>query len=170
MIRRIPWWAGGILMALLLLYTFSIFGADRPIGASTYVPYFAGILFGLDPEQYPYLKEINAAGAWEGVMLLGALTGGFFTSVFITKSFRFSVLPTAWKKYKNSSVLSRLLWSFASGFVMIIGARMAGGCTSGHFLSGMSQVAISAMIFGGVVMATLLITGRLFYKQESQDV
>ena len=80
MIRRIPWWAGGILMALLLLFTFSVFGADRPIGASTYVPYFAGILFNLDPEKYGYLREIRNAGSWEGVMLLGALAGGFFIS------------------------------------------------------------------------------------------
>jgi len=166
MIRRIPWWVGGILMALLLLFTFSIFGADRPIGASTYVPYFSGIIFGLDPEKYSYLKEINNPGAWEGVMLLGALFGGFITSVFITKSFRLSLIPTAWKKYKNNSVASRLIWSFISGFIMIIGARLAGGCTSGHFLSGMAQTAISAMIFGGVVIASLLITGKLFYNTK----
>jgi len=170
MIRRIPWWVGGLLMAMLLLFTFSVFGADRPIGASTYVPYFAGILFNLDPEKYGYLKEVHNAGSWEGVMLLGALAGGFFTSVFITKSFRFSVIPTGWKRYKNSSVASRMVWSFVSGFFMIIGARLAGGCTSGHFLSGMSQTAVSAMIFGGVVMASLLITGRFFYKKEAQDV
>jgi len=166
MIRRIPWWVGGILMALLLLFSFSYTGAGRPIGASTYVPYFAGILFDLDPEQYPYLKEIHNAGSWEGVMLLGALVGGFFTAVFVTKSFRLSIMPTAWKKYKNDSVASRLGWSFVSGFFLIIGARLAGGCTSGHFLSGMSQTAISGMIFGGVVLVTLLVTGRLFYKRE----
>ncbi len=166
MIRRIPWWVGGILMSLLLLFTFSIFGADRPIGASTYVPYFSGIIFGLDPEKYPYLQEVKNTGAWEGVMLLGALFGGFITSVFITKSFRLSLIPTAWKKYKNNSVSSRLIWSFTAGFIMIIGARLAGGCTSGHFLSGMAQTAISAMIFGGVVIASLLITGRLFYNTK----
>jgi uncharacterized membrane protein YedE/YeeE len=159
---------GGILMSLLLLFTFSIFGADRPIGASTYVPYYAGILFGMDPKDYTYLQEIEKAGAWEGVMLLGVLVGGFFTSVFVTKTFRFTVVPTAWKVYKNNSVTSRLLWSFFSGFLLIIGARLAGGCTSGHFLSGMSQTAFSSMIFGGVVLVTLLVTGRLFYKREGE--
>ena len=103
-------------------------------------------------------------------MLLGALVGGFLTSVFVTKSFRLSVVPTAWKKYKNNSILSRLIWSFVSGFFLIIGARLAGGCTSGHFLSGMSQTAISGMIFGGVVLVTLVITGRLFYSKEAKDV
>ncbi|RUM67242.1 MAG: hypothetical protein DSZ05_03010 [Sulfurospirillum sp.] len=166
--RRLSWWAGGILMALLLLFAFSVFGANRPIGASTYVPYYAGILFGMDPQHYSYLREIEKPGAWEGIMLLGALVGGFFTSVFITKSFRLSVMPTAWKRYKNNSVVSRLLWSFFAGFLLIIGARLAGGCTSGHFLSGMSQTAISSMIFGGVVLVTLLVTGKLFYKTKEK--
>jgi uncharacterized membrane protein YedE/YeeE len=156
------------LLSGLLLMTFSIYGADRPIGASTYVPYFAGLLFDLDIEKYSYLKEIRNAGAWEGVMLFGMLLGGFVTSVFLTKSFRISFIPTGWKKYKNTSVLSRMVWSFLSGFIMIIGARLAGGCTSGHFLSGMSQMAISAMIFGGVVMVTLIITGKLFYHTKEK--
>ena len=166
--NRLPWWTGGILMSGLLLLTFSVFGADRPLGASTYVPYFADLIFDLDPDKYSYLKEIQEAGAWEGVMLLGALFGGFITSVFITKSFRFSLVPTGWKKYKNNSVVSRLIWSFVAGFFMIIGARLAGGCTSGHFMSGMSQMAISSMIFGAVVMIALVITGRLFYNREEK--
>ena len=166
MIRRMPWWLGGVMMALLLVFTFSVFGADRPLGASTYVPYFSGILFDLSPEKYPYLKEVHFAGAWEGVMLLGALFGGFLTSVFITKSFRLSIVPTGWKKYKNTSVVSRLIWSFVSGFFLIIGARLAGGCTSGHFLSGVAQVALSSIIFGVVVIGSVLLTGKLFYKSE----
>ncbi len=166
--RRLSWWAGGILMAILLLFTFSTFGANRPLGASTYVPYFSGILFNLDPEKYSYLKHVNKPGAWEGVMLLGALLGGFITSVFITKSFRISLIPTAWKQYKNNSVASRMIWSFIAGFFLIIGARLAGGCTSGHFLSGMSQGAISSIIFGTTVLVALIVTGKLFYKSEDK--
>ena len=167
--NRLSWWMGGILISLLLLLTISIFGADRPIGASTYVPYLAGIVFNLDPEHYTYLKSINNPGAWEGVMLIGVLFGGFITSVFITKTFRFSLVPSGWKQYKNNSILSRLSWSFVAGFFMIIGARLAGGCTSGHFLSGMSQLAMSAMVFGGVVMASLIITGKFFYNTKGNS-
>lgn len=168
MTNRLPWWVGGILMAGLLLLTFSIYGANRPLGASTYVPYFAGLLFDLDPEKYSYLKKINNPGAWEGIMLLGALFGGFVTSVFITKTFRISFIPSGWKVYKNSSVVSRLIWSFIAGFFLIIGARMAGGCTSGHFMSGIGQLAISSMIFGTAVMISLVITGRFFYKTKDK--
>lgn len=166
MIKRITWWQAAILMSLLLLFTFSIFGANRPIGASTYVPYFASVLFGLDPEHYEYAKHVHNPGSWEGLFLIGVLGGAFISSVFITKTFKFTVLPSLWKKRKNSSVVSRLIYSFFAGFAMIIGARLAGGCTSGHFMSGMTQLAISSMIFGGVVLGTLLITGRLFYKKD----
>ena len=171
MARKISWFTGGLMMGVLILFTFSIWGADRPIGASTYVPYFAGLIFGLDPEQYAYMRQIEKAGAWEGVMLLGAFFGGLFMSLFVTKTFRFSVLPTLWKERKNRSVASRLFWSFVSGFLMIVGARLAGGCTSGHFLSGASQIAVSGLIFGGIVMVTLVVTGRFFYKRKgAQDV
>ena len=166
MIKRIPWWLGGILMALLLLFTFSVLGANRPIGASTYVPYFAGIIFDLDPEKYTYLQEIHNPGSWEGVMLLGVFFGSFLNALFVTKTFRFTIVPAAWKRYKNNSATSRLIWSFVAGFFLIIGARLAGGCTSGHFLSGMTQTAFSSMIFGAVVMASLIITGKLFYKEK----
>ncbi len=169
MIKRIPWWVGGIAMALLLVFTFSVFGANRPIGASTYVPYFAGILFDLDPQKYVYLKEIHNPGSWEGVFLLGVLVGAFINAVFITKTFRFTIVPDAWKRYKNDSAASRLFWSFVGGFFLIIGARMAGGCTSGHFLSGVTQTAFSSLIFGGVVMASLIVTGKLFYKKGGKD-
>ena len=51
------------------------------------------------------------------------------------------------------------------GFILIIGARMAGGCTSGHILSGGMQFAFSSMFFSIFVFAGLLITGRYFYKK-----
>ena len=165
-LQKMPWWMGGIAMAALLLFAFSTFGAGRPIGASTYVPYFSGILFDLDPQKYPYLQEIDKAGSWEGVMLLGVLFGAFLNAVFVTKTFRFTIVPAAWKKYKNNSILSRLFWSFIGGFFLIIGARLAGGCTSGHFLSGVTQTAISSLIFGAVVLISLIVTGKKFYKDQ----
>jgi hypothetical protein len=47
---------------------------------------------------------------------------------------------------------------------------MAGGCTSGHFLSGMTQTAFSSMIFGAVVMISLVVTGKYFYKDNENDL
>ncbi len=160
--KRLGWKSGGILIALLIWFTFSIWGADRPIGASTAISYMGAWLFGLENSEYG--KKIANPGAWEVIFLIGVLIGGAFTSIFITKTFKFRILPPLWKKHKNSSVASRLFWSFIGGFLIVFGARLAGGCTSGHFLSGASQTAISGLIFGGIVIVALIITGRTFYK------
>ncbi|VAY88600.1 hypothetical protein CARN8_3350001 [mine drainage metagenome] len=51
------------------------------------------------------------------------------------------------------------------GVLLLFGARMAGGCTSGHIISGGMQLAYSSLLFALVVFLTFLTTGRLFYRQ-----
>lgn len=166
--RSIPWWLGGIFMTLLFYFTFSVWGADRPIGASTCMSYLANLIFGLEPENYEYAAIVEQSGAWEGVMLIGVFFGGLFMSVFVTKTFHISYIPTLWKERKNKSVKSRMIWSFISGFLLVFGARLAGGCNAGHILSGGSQLAVSGMIFAVVALGTGIITGRFFYKRKGE--
>ena len=51
--------------------------------------------------------------------------------------------------------------AFIAGFLMLFGARLADGCTSGHGLSGTAQlavgsmVAVAAMFAGGIATAML---------------
>ncbi|KAH8895443.1 hypothetical protein GQ53DRAFT_715104 [Thozetella sp. PMI_491] len=47
----------------------------------------------------------------------------------------------------------------AGGFLMVLGARMAGGCTSGHGISGMSLLSISSMITIGTAMGVGMLLG-----------
>jgi uncharacterized membrane protein YedE/YeeE len=44
---------------------------------------------------------------------------------------------------------------------------MAGGCTSGHILSGGMQFALSSFVFAIFVFAGLLITGKIFYEKQT---
>jgi len=164
--RSIPWWAGGILMSLLFFFSFSQWGADRPIGASTGMAYLSNVIFGLEADAHEYTALIETSGAWEGVMLIGVFFGGLFMSVFVTKTFHISYIPTLWKARKNSSVRSRMIWSFIAGFLLIYGARLAGGCNAGHILSGGSQTAVSGIIFTVVALGTGMITGHFFYKRK----
>jgi len=164
--KQIPWWVGGIVMSLLFYFTFSIYGANRPIGASTGMAYISSILFGMDADNYSYIQEIEKSGAWEAVMLIGVFFGGLFMSLFVTKTFHISYIPTLWKERKNTSIKSRMIWSFIAGFMLMFGARLAGGCNAGHILSGGSQLAISGIIFAIVALGTGVITGRFFYKKK----
>jgi len=162
--KKLSWWQGGILMSLVVLFTFSIFGANKPLGCSTSIPYIASHIFEL--EEYEYAQKSISSGTWQVVLLAGALVGGFLTSMFITKSFGFKYIPSLWAERKGKSILNRFFWSFIGGFLIVFGARFAGGCTSGHFLSGLPQLAVSGIIFGIFMMIGLFITGHYFYKKE----
>lgn len=164
--RKIPWWMGGLLMAILFYFTFSIWGSNRPIGASTGMAYISNLVFNITPQDNEYAALIETGGAWEAVMLIGVFFGGLFMSVFVTKTFHISYIPTLWKERKNESVASRMVWSFIAGFLLVFGARLAGGCNAGHILSGGSQMAVSGVIFAVVALGTGMITGRFFYKRK----
>ncbi|MDO5725655.1 MAG: YeeE/YedE thiosulfate transporter family protein [Tissierellia bacterium] len=45
----------------------------------------------------------------------------------------------------------RIFRSLISGALLLFGARFAGGCTSGHMMSGMMQSSVSGFIFAAVV-------------------
>ena len=55
--------------------------------------------------------------------------------------------------------------AFLGGFLILFGARLAGGCTSGHIISGMTQLAVSGMIFGAAVFATGIFTAKMIRKE-----
>jgi len=157
------WLWAGILLALLDVVVFNSFVTNRPIGASTAFPYFASILTGLSDSLYG--KIIHNSGRWEVYFLLGALIGAFLSSL-LTKDFKVRFTPQLWQKVKGSSPANRAVWAFIGGFLLILGARLAGGCTSGHILSGGMQLAVSSLVFGLIAFGSFLLTGKLFYGRQ----
>lgn len=60
-------------------------------------------------------------------------------------------------------------FGFIGGFLLIFGARMAGGCTSGLILSGGMQLAKSGLIFEAFVFVAFILTGKLFYPGSMES-
>ncbi len=161
--KNMKWLAAGIALAVLNTIVFSKGVSDRPIGASTTYPYLADLLSGLTENSY--FEKIQKPGNWELIFLGGALLSGLILSL-IRKDFKIQLKHENWVKYKGNSTSSRIIWSLVGGFVLIFGARMAGGCTSGHVISGGMQLAVSSLVFAVFVFAGLLITGRIFYGKS----
>lgn len=65
---------------------------------------------------------------------------------------------------KKKSFLAKYTPSFIGGFILIYGARMADGCTSGHMMSGMMQGSISGYVFAASVFATAIPTAIIVKK------
>jgi len=159
--KNFKWLYTGILLAVLNGVVFAKF--NRLIGASGTYPYLADLLAGATNNDY-FLK-IQKSGNWEVIFLSGAFLAGLIISL-IKKDFKITLIHSQWEKYKGKSKIKRVVWSFIGGFLIIFGARIAGGCTSGHVISGGMQLAVSSLLFAVFVFAALLLTGKLFYKKS----
>lgn len=157
------WIFAGIALAMLNIIVFSSALTNRPIGASTAFPYVGDLLSGLTNNDY-YAK-IESAGNWEVIFLAGAFIAALSISL-IKRDFKLVLIHDNWKRFKGESKLKRIIWSFVGGFILIFGARMAGGCTSGHILSGGMQLAYSSLFFAVFTFIGLLVTGKFFYKSK----
>lgn len=138
--------------------------SDRVLGASTFYPYIADQLVGLTDNEY-YVKQVQQSGFYEMKFLAGAFLSGLLYSI-IKGEFKIRLLHENWITMKGSSSSGRVIWAYAGGFLLLFGARLAGGCTSGHIISGGIQLALSSWVFAVFVFAAFLITGRLFYRKK----
>ena len=60
----------------------------------------------------------------------------------------------------------RLVAAFFAGALMMFGARLAGGCTSGHGISGNLQLAVSSLVFTATLFAAAIITALALYARK----
>jgi len=155
------WIFAGFGLAVLSCIVFLKVGMDRPIGASTAYPYLADVISGTTNNDY--FTKIEKPGSWEVIFLGGTFLSGLVISL-LRKDFKIRLIHSNWEKHKGTNPGKRVFWAFFGGFILIFGARMAGGCTSGHVISGGMQLAVSSLVFAFFVFAGLLITGKLFYK------
>lgn len=109
----------------------------------------------------PYYRIISPGGDWQ-VMLVIGLFFGAMASAFLSGSFRLSVEPALWTAHFGHTPMIRVCIAFLGGTIMGFGARWAGGCTSGHGISGTMQWAVSSWVaticffIGGISAAWFL--------------
>lgn len=120
---------------------------------------------------------------WSLIVVLGAIIGGFIASQFLTNDQTIDLNPKTIASlqemgFKNpgstyvpeelyglDAVLSfkGLAILIVGGFLVGFGARYAGGCTSGHAISGLSNLQLPSLIavigffIGGLIMTHLIL-------------
>lgn len=151
----------GALIGVLTMLTLTI--SKKPVGASSAYANLAGLAGrAVAPDHIgslPYFKEKKPTIDWEMIFVLGAVigaciaawTGGELTGYY---------LQDMWvTRFGADSHLLRTVVAFVGGATMAYGARMAGGCTSGHGISGTLQLAVGSWVavicffIGGIVVA-----------------
>ena len=166
-----PYLAGALvgLLAIASVYaTTRWMGKSNYLGASTTFVRAAGLIEkAAAPDRVAaneYFTKEKVRVDWQFMLVCGICFGAFISSV-TDKSFRLEAVPPTWKRRFGPSIGKRSLWAFLGGIVAMVGARMADGCPSGHGLSGMMQLSVSAfvalaMFFGVGVIVAALVYGR----------
>ena len=170
----ISWKAAGISLGLLLtLATFLV----KPLGVSTqFVVTDAVLMHHIAPqaaENNQYLSKYGTPADWSigyGWMLVfGIFIGGGITAtIFREKQPQADKgsMPVMWKAEFGPSEVKRYSAAFTGGMLLLFGARLAGGCTSGHMISGISQLAVSSFIFGMITFLVAVLAAKFIYRNQ----
>lgn len=166
-----PYLAGALLglLAIASVYaTTRLLGKTSYLGASTTFVRAAGLLertvAPARVAENEYFTKEKVRVDWQFMLVLGIFLGSLVASA-TDKSFKLESVPPTWEKRFGPSVGKRAAGAFLGGIVAMVGARMADGCPSGHGLSGMMQLSVSAfvalaMFFGVGVFVAALVYGR----------
>jgi len=158
-----PYLVGG-LIGLLSMLTF--YFSDKPLGASTAYARLAGMLGKVmapkHTESLKYYRDNRPAVDWEVMVVVGAIFGALLAS-WHGNELTGRWLPAMWEaRFGVDSFAWRMSAGLLGGALMAFGARLAGGCTSGHGISGALQLSVGSWIAllcffaGGIPTALLL--------------
>ena len=152
------WLSLGIVFGLVGAASILLWG---PIGVSgTYPRVIGEIARALDPvyaSENPYLVKMGSLFRGETFLVIGLLIGGMLGA-------RKDVAKAPKVENPHAGVetnAKRYTEAFLAGFLLLFGARLAGGCTSGLIISGMTQLSIAGFVFAAGVFATGIGTAKL---------
>ncbi len=161
---KTPWVFYGILFGFLGAISIIVWG---PIGVSGTYPRFVGALIDMfDPayvEANPYLKRMGSLLKPETFIVIGLLIGGFLGA----RLNREKAPKCEMAHPGETTTAKRYRDAFIGGFLIVFGARIAGGCTSGHIISGITQLSISGFIFAIGVFASGIMSAKMLSSRRA---
>lgn len=179
------WLTSGIILGLIFIIAVAVV---KPIGVSTQFVIFDGLVLNSvqelviedtttktgysSPNAYlnksggKYAKSIANPLNYSFVFVFAMIAGGFTASKLSDKKIAKEELnlPKDWKDRFGDCPKKRYLASFLAGIIVLFGVRLAGGCTSGHMMSGMMQTSVSGYLFTLGTFAVAIPTAIILYK------
>lgn len=173
-----PWYVAGpiiaVVMILLLLFGKS-FGVSANLRTACSI---AGAGKVADFFKFDWKKQV-----WNLIFVLGAVAGGFFANHYLDKGDSIDLNPSTLESLKTLGIEKAgesnipeeifglealtswkgILFLVAGGILVGFGARYAGGCTSGHAISGLSNLQLPSLIavigffIGGLLMTYMVL-------------
>jgi len=155
----------GALIGVLSMATF--YFSNKPLGVSTSYARLAGLVGNLfsksHTETLKFYQDRKPKIEW-GVMLMFGVILGAFIAAYTGGEIAATWVPALWQERFGPDVAVRSGVAFLGGAIMAYGARLAGGCTSGHGISGTLQLSVSSWIAVACFFAGAVVTAALLYR------
>jgi uncharacterized protein len=154
----------GTLIGVLSMATF--YFSNKPLGISTSYARLAGLVGNLfskgHTEALEFYQDKKPKIEW-GVMLMFGVILGAFVAAYTGGEITAAWVPALWQERFGPDVVLRSSVAFLGGAIMAFGARLAGGCTSGHGISGALQLSVSSWIALACFFAAAVATAMFLY-------
>ncbi len=182
------WKISGVALGITFLLAVLLI---KPIGVSTQFVILDGIIWNLfsnelviedpaaakgysSPNAYlnksggKYAKSVANPLNYSFIFVLAMVGGGFLAVSLQSKETRNEnrIAPKIWFDNFGRSSIFRYIMVFFGGVLVIFGARLAGGCTSGHMMSGMMQTSLSGYLFAFAAFALAVPTAIFTFKKR----
>jgi uncharacterized protein len=161
-------YVAGVVIGLLQIPAFLLI--ETALGASSsYVTVGALIASAIDPSilQMEYVARhvaTTSKNCWQVALVIGIALGAFL-SMRLSGARRQAISPIWALALFTPSPVFRYAVAFLGGFLMLLGARVADGCTSGHGLSGTAQLAVGSLVAVTAMFAGGIATGFLALRR-----
>lgn len=171
---RQSWWSArswspyavGALLGVLSWFAFAT--VDRGLGVTT--PFESAAALALAPlladapthAGYYADPDRRPGVGWEWTLVIGVFLGAWLSARLSGDRAR-ELVPSTWRERFGPGVPLRFAAAFLGGAVMMFGARLARGCTSGHGITGALQLAVSSWVFLITFFLVAIAAARALY-------
>ena len=112
-----------------------------------------------------YAKSVANPLNYSFVFVIAMMVGAAVSGLARRETPQERNVPAIWAANFGDSAMKRYVGAFIGGFIVIFGARLAGGCSSGHMMSGMMQTSLSGYIFTLGAFAAAIPTAMIMYRK-----
>lgn len=153
-----PWWLAGAAIAAITLVLLGVL--NQRLGISTGFENLCALVV-----KTPYLRRAEIVGSygWRLPFLAGLFLGGMLSAI----------AGGGWAPIWDLGMFDariglghagKLAWMFGGGVLIGFGTRLAGGCTSGHGIFGMSNFERASLEATLAFMAAGIVTTQVVYR------
>jgi hypothetical protein len=173
--RRIGWRPYLVGAGIGVLSWVTFLTMDKALGTSTTMVHLSGCATALVASEHVktnpyYAKSISAKSPmfdWQFFLVL-ALPIGAALAGWLARDRVVEHVPKLWAWRFGEARWKRYLGAFLGGAILIFGARLADGCTSGHGISGGLQFALSSWVFFMAMFASGVVTAFVLFGKEGR--